>query len=59
MLRNPPSFPHGQAEFGDAAKVFPIAKTGTNPSRYTVVLPKPVTQEVADLFNSIFKTTGS
>jgi hypothetical protein len=59
MLRNPPGFPHGQADFGEAAKVFPIIKTGTNPSHYTVILPKPVTQEVADLFNSIFKSTGT
>jgi hypothetical protein len=27
-----------------------------SPSHYTVILPKPVTQEVADLFNSIFKS---
>jgi hypothetical protein len=59
MLRSPPSFPHGQADFGEAAKVFPIIKTGTNPSHYTVILPKPVPRDVADLFNSIFKLTGS
>jgi hypothetical protein len=59
MLRNPPSVPHGQADFGEAARVFQIIKTGTNRSHYTVILPKPVTQEVADLFNSIFKLTGS
>jgi len=59
MLRNPPSFPHGQADVAEAAKFFQIAKTGTNPSHYTVILPKPVTQEVADLFNSIFASIGS
>jgi hypothetical protein len=58
MLRNPPKFPHGQADFGEAAKVFQIIKTGDNPSHYTVILPKPVTQEVADLFNSVFKLAG-
>jgi hypothetical protein len=58
MLRKPPSFPHGQADFGDAGKVFPIVKTGANPSHYTVVLPKPVTQAVADIFNSIFMRAG-
>ena len=59
MLRNPPRFPHRQAEFGEAANVFRIVKTGKDPSHYTVILPKPVTQEVADLFNSIFKSAGS
>ena len=59
MLRNLPAFPHGQADFGEAAKVFPIVKTGKDPSHYTVILPRPVTQEVADLFNSTFKLAGS
>ena len=59
MLRNPPGFPHGEAEFGEAAKAFQIVKTGKDRAHYTVVLPKPVTQEVADLFNSIFKFAGS
>ncbi len=39
ILRNPPKFPHGQADFGEAAKVFKIIKTGNNPSHYTVILP--------------------
>ena len=59
MLRKPPNFPHGQADFGEAAKVFQIIKTGRDPSHYTIILPKPVTQEVADLFNSIFSLAGS
>jgi hypothetical protein len=58
VLRNPPSFPHGQAEFDEAAKAFPIIQTGKNPHHYTVILPKPVTQAVADLFNSVFKLVG-
>ena len=59
MLRKPPSFPHGQADFGEAAKVFQIIKTGKDPSHYTIILPKPVTQEVTDLFSSIFPSTLS
>jgi len=42
------------ALYEDAAKVFNIRKTGSNPKHYTVDVPKPVTQEVADLFNSVF-----
>jgi hypothetical protein len=58
ILRNPPSFPHGQAECDEAAQAFPIIQTGRNPHHYTVMLPKPVTQAVADLFNSVFKLVG-
>lgn len=54
VLRKPPDFPHGQADFDAVAAVFPVVKTGGR-GHYTVVLPKPVTQEVADLFNSVFK----
>ena len=58
MLRKPPKFPHGQADYSEAAKAFDIIQTGENRSHFTVILPKPVTQAVADLFNSIFKPTG-
>lgn len=60
-------FPHGvsafsqssrpdatSAERSEVEKYFPIHKTGRNPYHYTVELPKPVTQEVAKLFNKIF-----
>ena len=59
MLRKPPSFPYGQADFDEVARFFKIIQTGDNKSHYTVILPKPVTQEVADLFNSVFKVVGS
>jgi hypothetical protein len=35
-------------------EVFSVVKTGKNPHHYTVELPKPVTQEVADQFNGLF-----
>jgi hypothetical protein len=34
---------------------FNVEKTGANPYHYTVHLPQPVTDTVADLINSIFK----
>ena len=33
---------------------FPVVQTGANPNHYTVVLPKPVTEETAEIFNGIF-----
>ncbi len=36
-------------------KVFPVLKTGADPNHYTVVLPKPVTKEVAEQFNQLFR----
>jgi hypothetical protein len=33
---------------------FPVHNTGNDPCHRTVELPKPVTQEVADLFNRLF-----
>jgi len=39
----------------DVEKYFPVVKTGSNADHYTVVLPKPVTKEVADKFNSVFR----
>ena len=33
---------------------FPVHNTGNDPLHRTVELPKPVTQEVADLFNHLF-----
>ena len=36
---------------------FPVTQTGGNPAHHTVRLPKPVTQQVADLFNRLFGRT--
>jgi hypothetical protein len=33
---------------------FPVHNTGVDPLHRTIELPKPVTQEVADLFNRLF-----
>ena len=44
-----PSAPKSEVE-----KYFPVHKT-LGPGHYTVELPEPVTQEVADLFNLIFR----
>jgi hypothetical protein len=38
----------------EVEKVFPVHKTGAKPDHYTVELPKPITQEVVDLFNKVF-----
>ena len=38
----------------EVEKYFPVIKTGKNKFHYTVELPKPVTEEVANLFNSLF-----
>jgi hypothetical protein len=32
----------------------PVIKSGKNPYHYTVQLPKPVTQDAADLLNALF-----
>jgi RHS repeat-associated protein len=64
-------FPHGVSTFSrtsrlDAAsalrseveKHFKVTKTGGNAFHYTVELPKPVTEEVAKLFNTLFGRGG-
>jgi RHS repeat-associated protein len=66
------NFPHGVSTFSestrkdaawaDASEIkrhFSIEKTGGNPYHYTIVLPKPVTQKVADTFNSLFGRTST
>ena len=58
IYRKPPLFPHGEAEKAAAEKEFTIVQTGANKDHYTVILPKPVTQAVADKFNSVFKVSG-
>jgi RHS repeat-associated protein len=46
---------HKSAEQSEVEKVFTVEQTGSKKSHHTVILPKPVTQEIADLFNSLFK----
>jgi len=38
----------------DVEQHFTVTKTGADPHHYTVELPKPVTDAVAELFNRIF-----
>jgi hypothetical protein len=44
------------ALLSDVAKVFKVKKTGKDPTHYTVILPKPVNEEVTKKFNELFKT---
>lgn len=62
-------FPHGvstkltktpiksarNANIDDVQQHFPVQQTGRNPDHHTVILPKPITQAIADLFNSLFR----
>jgi hypothetical protein len=43
------------ALLSDVEKVFKVKKTGKDPSHFTVILPKPITEEVVKKFNSLFK----
>jgi hypothetical protein len=45
--------PHSKALRSDVEKEFPVKNTG-GPGHRTIVLPKPVTAAVADIFNRIF-----
>jgi hypothetical protein len=47
------------APYAEVAARFRVHKTGRNPYHYTVELPKPITDEVAVLFNQIFARTSS
>jgi hypothetical protein len=49
-----PRYPAPSAKRSDVEKHFSVHNTGTDPFHRTVELPKPVTQEVADLFNRLF-----
>ncbi len=44
------------ALLSEVSKVFKVKKTGKDPNHYTVILPKPITEEVTKKFNAIFKT---
>jgi RHS repeat-associated protein len=49
-----PGIPCGAACRADVEKHFPVVNTG-GPGHRTVVLPKPVTREAADVFNALFR----
>jgi hypothetical protein len=46
---------HRSAPYAEVTKHFEVQQTGRNPAHHTVHLPKPVTAEVARLFNEIFQ----
>ena len=48
-----PTLPSGSALMSDVQKAFNIFKTG-GPGHFTVELPKPVTDSVVQIFNSLF-----
>ena len=45
---------HRSAPMSAVEEQFEVIQTGKDPRHHTVVLPKPVTPEVADQFNSVF-----
>jgi hypothetical protein len=49
-----PKWPAPAAKRSDVEKHFLVHNTGSDPLHRTIQLPKPVTQEVADLFNRLF-----
>jgi len=49
-----PKWPAPSAPRSEVEKHFRVRPTGNDPLHRTVELPKPVTQEVADLFNRLF-----
>jgi hypothetical protein len=53
--------PAGTARRADVAAHFPVLDTPSrrDPSHRTIELPKPVTAEVADLFNRLFGRGGT
>ena len=57
VLSRKPSSPASSASAAAVKDAFGVVQTGANPAHHTVVLPKPVTGPVADLFNRIFGRT--
>jgi hypothetical protein len=45
---------HRTARRSDVEQRFVVEQTGKNPAHHTVHLSKPVTQDVADMFNAVF-----
>jgi hypothetical protein len=54
VTARPPKRPAPSAPRSEVEKHFPVHNTGKDPLHRTIELPKPVTQEVADLFNRLF-----
>jgi hypothetical protein len=54
VTARPPKRPAPSALRSIVEKHFRVHNTGSDPLHRTVELPKPVTQEVADLFNRLF-----
>jgi hypothetical protein len=58
---NPRRFPGREAEAGPGAtqneieKTFEVRQTGNDPAHHTVILPKPVTDAVAQAINRLFR----
>jgi hypothetical protein len=46
--------PAPSASWAEATANFDVQKTGQSPTHYTVVLPRPIDQDVVDLFNQVF-----
>jgi hypothetical protein len=46
---------HRYAPKSEVEKAFNVMQTGANPRHHTVILPKPLTQDATDLFNTVFK----
>jgi RHS repeat-associated protein len=49
---------HRSALKSEVEKVFEVIQTGRDPLHHTVVLPKPVTEKVAEAFNKLFTPKG-
>jgi hypothetical protein len=49
-----PGRPCAAASCADIERVFKVQKTGADPHHYTVEPPKPITKDVADVFNQLF-----
>lgn len=53
--RSKASFPAPSAPRLEIEKNFPVHKTGKDPCHYTIELPKPVAEDVAEIFNNLFQ----
>ncbi|GEM_PF-5982359 len=54
-VRSKASFPAPSAPRSEVEKHFSVYKTGKDPCHYTIELPKPVTDDVAETFNNLFR----
>ncbi|MBK6919150.1 MAG: hypothetical protein IPH07_17280 [Deltaproteobacteria bacterium] len=53
-----PGSPHRSSPRSEVEEHFKVEQTGEDPRHHTVHLPKPVTDEVAALFNRLFRPKG-